>query len=230
MADGIRTTCPHCNHALAVPEDWLGRVVTCLECQRPFRAPVRDGESLTAAVPLTPARTVPAKMFVPLYGLLLLGLSGSVINAFLLSDSDARAKVTRGTLDNLFADSPAEAKDWKAADRTKAPGDDELRRREIVMDAFQRERERSMTEMAAKWPDSKPYRIAGLAASMLTTFGGFAFLLRRGYIVAFIGCLAAAFNSPDLGCCFAGAIVAAWGFLALISEEGRRYFGRIPER
>ena len=54
-----------------------------------------------------------------------------------------------------------------------------------------------------------------------------AFLVRRGYGLAFLGCFAAAFNSPDLGCCFIGGIVAIWGVLALISDEGRRYFGRI---
>ena len=182
---------------------------------------------LTLPIALTPARGVPARFFVPVFGLLLLGVAGVAVNAYLMADPAATRQYQKNVLDFLATKEPPEAKDWKAADAKKKPDEAELKRREDVSEAFRREQQKKLDDLTAKLPPSNAIRIFGLAASTLTLLGGLAFLVRRGYPLAFLGCFAAALNSPDLGCCFVGGIVAIWGLLALISEEGRRYFGRV---
>jgi hypothetical protein len=233
MADPIVIACPHCKHLLHLPEDYLGRVVSCLECKSPFRAPVRDGGALTEPVPMRKARGVPAKLFIPLVGLLVLGFSGVILNGYLYyiteKDPEAAKAFVKASLSNLFENEPPEATEWKEADgKGLKPSEEEAKRREAVREAFAAEQNRKVDQMLSQYqPNLGPPRIAGLVASGLTLLGGLAFLVHRGYWLAFLGCAAAVVNSPDLGCCFVGIIVAIWGVLALISDEGRRYFGRM---
>jgi len=219
--------CPHCHHALALPDDYLGRIVSCLECLSPFRAPVKDGDGYTAPIPLPHSRGVPAKLFIPLLGLLILGVVGLALNSYLLLDPQASADFTRNTLSALIDKEPPEKAEWKAADSKKKPDMAELERRQRVGEEFRRTAQARLDrQLTENMPDSTRLRYFGLATSGLAFLGGVAFLLRRGYWLGYLGCLGVALNSPDLGCCLVGVIVAIWGMMALISDEGRRYFGR----
>lgn len=215
--------CPHCRHALHLPEDYLGKVVSCLECQAPFRAPVRDGDMLTEPVALARSRGVPARIFIPLAGMLMLGVAGLALNAYLLFEPGASAAFARATLENMITeDAPPEAKEWK-----NKPADEvEQKRRDEVMEKFRRDQQDKLDKLAANLPDDRPLRWYGLITSGLCFLGGLAFLVRRGYVLGFLGCAAAAIASPDIGCCFFGIIIGIWGLLALVSDEGRRYFRR----
>jgi hypothetical protein len=166
---------------------------------------------------------------VPVFGLLLLGVAGVAVNAYFITYPAAAQEYYKNALDFLVTKEPPEAKEWKAADaaQNRKPDDAELKRREEVSEAFRREQQKKLDDAAASLPPATVLRSFSLAASTLTLLGGLAFLVRRGYVLAFLGCAAAVINSPDLGCCFVGVIVAAWGLMALISEEGRRYFGRV---
>lgn len=228
MPDPLVLRCPHCQHLLHLPEEYLGKIVSCLECKQPFRAPIREHGVLTQPQALPKARGVPARFFIPVFGLLLLGTAGTAVNAYFLADNDAAKQYVNSTLDNLFTKEPPEAKDWKAADanaKTK-PDEAELKRREEVGEKFRREQHKKLEALTDSVPMSKGWRVAGLVTSLFTLLGGVAFLVRRGYMIALVGCIAAAVNSPYLGCCFIGGIVAIWSIMALISEEGRQYFGR----
>jgi hypothetical protein len=226
MPDPVVVRCPTCRHLVNIPEDYLGRVVTCLECHTPFTAPVRDGDRLTEPV-ARPRRGLPPAVVVPLVGLLLLGAAGLAVNGYLYhalgTDPEAGKALARGALRALAAERPADeptpagltpeqAKEWKA---------DRQRR-------FQDDQERRIEEQAAEWAPSlqarRPVRLAFAAVSLGVFAGGLAFALRRFYPLAFVGCGLAAINSPDLGCCFPGAVVGVWGFFVLISDGGRRYF------
>lgn len=231
MAEPLVIHCPHCRHLLHLPEEYLGRVVTCLECKMPFRGPVRNEGVLTEPVPLRRARGVPARLFIPLCGLLILGISGVALNGYLYyitqQDPEAAKAFVRASLSNLFVKDPPEAAGWKDADAKKKPNEAEIQRREDLKKAFQADQNRKLDDMMAQYqPNLGPMRFVGLATSAITLLGGLAFLLRTGYWLAFAGCASAVVNSPDLGCCFVGVIVAIWGVLALISDEGRRYFGK----
>src|SRR5687768_3588013 len=80
----VVTRCPACRHLLTVPDDFLGKVVTCLECRAAFEAPAQTGDAFTAPKLVRPGRfKVPAFVFVPMYGLLLLGAAGVIVNGYL---------------------------------------------------------------------------------------------------------------------------------------------------
>lgn len=224
MPDSLIIRCPHCNHALRLPADFLGRTVTCLECKHPFRAPVKDGDALTPPVPLAPSRTVPARLFIPLFGLLVLGTTGLSLNAYLLSNPAAAKAYARSAFESLMVGDPPEKAEWKQADAKQPPDDEELKRRAAIMERHRNTQMAQIDKALAEMPEGRGLRWFGLVSSILVLLGGFAFLFRRFYALAFLGSFAAAILSPDLGCCFFGVIIAIWGFMALISDEGRRYF------
>jgi hypothetical protein len=226
MPDSHVIRCPHCSHRVELPAEWLGQVVSCLECTKAFRAPVLDSNTLTAPQVIARTGRVPVIMVIPLFGLLTLGVAGLAINGYLLHDPKAAVSVKRGIAEQLFAEEPPEVKEWKAADKKRPPDDAEMRRRAAVVDAFQRDRRQGIDRAVDDWPEAKGFRYGGLAASAVMLVGGFAILIRRGYVLAFIGSFASLANAPDLGCCFLGLILAPWGLMALIGNDGRRYFRR----
>jgi hypothetical protein len=227
MPDPVVIRCPDCHHLVAVPEDFLGKVVTCLECRAAFTAPARDGDALTAPKLIRPGRRkVPAFVFVPMLGLLLLGTAGVMVNGYLYF---------------TFRNDPEAAKDFAAwgyrqmskerpDDEPKAKGplpEEEARRREERAKEFQAGQERRVEESAAAaapfvGPVQGPFALVSLGVLA----GGVAFAARRGYWLAFAGCLLAVVNVNHM-CCVPGAVAGVWGFFALISEEGRRHFGRV---
>ena len=229
MPESVVIRCPSCQHLLNIPETFLGQVVTCLECKTPFQAPIRDGETLTAAVARPKASKIPARIFVAIYGLLLLGFAGVMVNGYLLywfgADPNGAKNFVEANLQFMTANKP----DAPKADLNRKRSEDEEKRDADKTKVFQDEQERKTRDAAATVPVGKMQlrRLLFLLMSVGVLLGALAFLLRRFYAMAFVGCFLAATNSPDIGCCFFGAIVGAWGFFSLISDEGRRYFGRL---
>jgi hypothetical protein len=233
MPDPLLIRCPHCNHALNLPEDFLGRVVTCLECKSPFRAPVRAGDGLTEPEKLPRPSRIPVRLFVPTFGLLLLGFAGLFVNGYLAvwfhADPKAAARFAEANFFFMLeTDPPAEKQPDKPAkateDEKKRLEEEDRKRREAMA-----ERQAQLAKDAAgtvSVEGMKRVRIIFAAVSLGVVVGGFCFALRKGYYFCFLACLLAAVNSPDVGCCFLGVVVGVWGFMALISDDGRRYFGR----
>ena len=229
MPESVVIRCPSCQHLLDIPEAFLGRVVTCLECKCPFQAPVRDGDRLTAAVARPKTARIPARIFVALYGLLLLGFAGVLVNGYLFywfgADPNGAKNFVESNLQFMTANKP----DAPKADANRKRSEDDEKRDAEKSKEFQDEQDRKTRDAAATVPvgELRFRRLLFLLMSVGVLLGALAFLLRRFYAMAFVGCFLAAINSPDLGCCFFGAIVGAWGFFALISDEGRKYFGRV---
>jgi hypothetical protein len=207
-------SCPACNHLLRVPLDWLGQPVQCPECRAMFRAPVRDGDTLTkpelisrpesAAPGVTPKR-LDAMLLLPAFGLLFCGVAGLIVNGMLtyrfLADPDGAKQYIRNQLSGfreqgLGAGDPPE------------------------------EREKLDDERAEKLVRTMRWVLPTFAAvSGVVFLGGLSMALRWNYRLAQLGCVAAALNVPHL-CCVPGAVAGLWGLLMLSSEEGRAHFGR----
>lgn len=225
MPESLLTRCPHCNHALNVPEEFLGQVVTCLECRTPFRAPVIENGKLTDPLPLPKPSRIPAKIFIPTFGLLLLGFAGLFVNLYLMwwfqADPNAAARFAEA---NLFFMMETEPTAEKAKDGKKLSAEEEKQRREAHA-----ERQQQLAKDAAgtvSVEGMKRVRLAFAAVSLGVVAGGLCLAFRRGYYYCYFACLLAALNSPDIGCCFIGVVIGVWGFMALISDDGQSYFGR----
>lgn len=234
MADPLLIRCPACRHVVSLPDEFLGKVVTCMQCRAAFTAPAPAGDGLTAPTLLRPGRRkVSAFLFVPMFGLLLLGAAGVLVNGYLyvaLKEDPGTAKTFAGWLIRQQAketpdDEPGpKGKDGKAT----SPTAEDQQRWEARRKAFEADQERRIDESAAA---AAPYvgAVQGPFAlvSLGVLAGGMAFAARRFYWLAFVGCFLAMVNLNH-ACCVPGAVVGIWGFFALISDEGRRHFDREP--
>jgi hypothetical protein len=231
MPETALIRCPHCNHALSLPSEFLGRAVTCLQCQNPFLAPVLEGDLLTEPQKLLKKSRIPPRIFIPMYGMMLLGFTGVLLNAYLWfwfqSDPMAASQFAEANLFFMLETKPPET--TKVDPKAKATAEDEAARKKRA-EEFGDAQGKSAKNLAQNLSvDSmKRVRLIFGAVSFGVLVGSFCFALRRAYYYCMLACLLSAVNSPDLGCCFIGGIVGIWGFMMLISEEGRDYFRRTP--
>ena len=205
-------SCPACNHLLRVPLDWLGQPVQCPECRAMFKAPVRDGDTLTKpeliSRPAPEAQPVAHKkldplLLLPAFGLLLCGVAGLIVN---------------GMLTYKFLADAAGAKQYIL---NQMP---QFRKAGFGADDPPENREKLDAERAEKWVGALRWVLPALAtASLLALLGGLSIALRWHYRLAQIGCVAAALNVTGF-CCVPGAVAGLWGLLMLHSDEGRAHF------
>jgi hypothetical protein len=234
MPEAHLIRCPHCNHALSLPEEFLGQVVTCLECRSPFRAPIRDGDKLTESLKLPKKTRIPARLFLPTFGLLLLGFVGLFLNAYLWwwfhNDPQGASQFAEANMVFMLETKPAPPTDKNKPDPKKKLTAEEQQRQidesKKRIEEFGNAQEKSVKDVAkgVSADGMKRVRLIFGVISLGVVIGGFCFALRKAYYFCFLACFLSAINSPDLGCCFIGVIVGIWGFMMLISEEGRAYF------
>jgi hypothetical protein len=209
------TACPSCTTPVAVPADFLGKVVHCVRCKATFTAPAAAGESPT----LIRRGRLSTFLLVPTVSLLLLGTAGLFVNGYLLArfnaDPAAADTFARGLLREIAANDPPNAKELAKLD----PAEQAARREQFVAD--QERKLDAATPDYSKWVQW--LQLPGLLTSGVVLLGGLAFALRKPYWLAFVGCLAAAVN-VNHACCVPGFVAGLWGFLAAISDEGRRHF------
>lgn len=227
MPDLLLTRCPHCRHALQLPESYLGQIVSCLECHAPFRAPVRENGGLSEPIALPKPTRIPAKLFVPTFGFLLLGFAALFINVYLAvwmsQEPEAAGKFAEANLFFMLETDPPASKSKDGKVEKVSPEEEKKRRDELATKQQQLAKDAAARVSAT---GMIRIRIAFAIASLGVVAGGFCLALRRGYWFCFLSCALAAVNSPDIGCCFVGVVVGIWGFMALISDEGRKHFGR----
>lgn len=202
--------CPACRHLLRVPADWLGTTVQCPECHAMFRAPIRQGDRLTEPELLSePAngravrRPGDAALWLPAFGLMLVGIAGLSVDGFFTFQFWAKPNQARATVKNQIqamrqfgvgADDPEDQRDKLDNDRAEQV----FRMMRLVYPAF-----------------------AGLSAVVFA--GGLALALRKGRRLAQLSCVLACLNVPNL-CCVPGAVFGIWGLLLTIGDEGRDHF------
>ncbi|MGL4424384.1 MAG: hypothetical protein ACRCZF_27260 [Gemmataceae bacterium] len=219
MAEAIVVACPACRTPVAVPTEFLGQVVHCLKCQATFRAPTAPTEP--AALLKRPRGKIPPLLLIPLYGLLLLGFAGVATNLFLAyefrTNPEAAKNYSRGVIRQLA--------------ETKPPGEapKEKDKAQERSEQFWAEQDAKVEEAAAQMaPYLQPMQLPFALVSAGVLAGGLAFAFRKPYWLGFLGCICAIVN-VNQACCIPGAVVGLWGLFALISEEGRHYFGRTAE-
>jgi hypothetical protein len=220
MNPDVVISCPACRHLVRVPEDWLGTQVQCPQCQALFQAPVRqaDGSLTQSTLPAVGRRPVERDvvrrrpdwlLFLPAFGLMLTGVIGILVSAWLLliisKDPDR--------LRDAIAQQMPMWKQWglvpnlpNAADQRKA----EAEKIEEMLESFRFQ------------------SFFGLPISALVVLGGLAIVVRRGYPFALLGSILAIINLPH-ACCLLGIIPGIWASILLLTPEGREHF-RHPSR
>lgn len=205
--------CPHCQTKLAVPDEFRGKVISCLECKTLLMAPPLGDSGELTIVPKKLARGgFPPRVFVPMAALILLGFAGILVNGYYAYQFSTDPASLEQYADSTLAQMGAIQMFGKKKDDGEQNADAEAnarRAKEWVADKGQR-----MTMVA--------YAFVGV--SLLETIGGLTFAFRRPYWLGWLGCLAAVLNINH-GCCFPGAVAGIWGAAVLVSNEGRRYFG-----
>jgi hypothetical protein len=209
-------TCPACRHLVRVPVDWLGQTVQCPECKATFKAPIKVDGRLTEAELIsrpTPAAPKPAKrldymLLLPAFGLMFLGVVGSIVNGYHVSGLygpdggvgwvKTEAEKIRPVLSAAEAQNPGPPE-------AQAQQDEEIERR---LRSFFR------------W-----FIPLSFLESLIVFLGGLSITLRWNYRLAQLGCVLAMINIAN-GCCLPGVIAGLWGMLMLNSEEARGHFGR----
>ncbi len=225
-------TCPHpsCRQPLNLPTDAIGKSLSCPHCgTRIGLAMNPDGTPGEPRV-VGSVRWVPRMFLVPGFALLILGVAGTLVNGYVFADAYGRPDVQlnhgRRMVNNL-----------RSFEALTAPAGEARKSKDVTpQDLFAAiagqaarvaEQERGDAALAEAW-SKNVVNIYGLSAavSVVTALGGFAILRGRWYWLALLGCAAAAVNLNE-GCCIPGAIAGLWGFLMLVRDDGRRYFGRV---
>jgi hypothetical protein len=203
--------CPACAHLLRVPLDWLGQTVQCPECKAMFKAPVRNGNALTApelisrppVVVGSQRKNLDAMLLLPALGLLLCGVMGVIVNGVFLGklvfDRDGGRE---WAMNQTLA-----LRKWGV----ETPGPPETKERRDEQDAMQLLR-------LYRW-----FIPLSLVVSIGVFLGGLSIALRWNYWLAQVGCVLAMVNIAN-ACCIPGAVAGLWGLLMLNSEEGRGHF------
>lgn len=232
MPESAVVRCPACSHLVAVPEEYFGKVVTCLQCHAVMEVPVRELMKQQPVRLVRPGRRKVAPfVFVPMFGLLLLGGAGVLVNSYLWysmsRDEEVAKSFVRFLVLQQIKESPEPLERRRDADGKLIPpteaevAEAEARQRDFVQD----QEKRIAETVAVTAPYAAPAQIPFIFVSLGVFLGGVAFAARRWYPLAFIGCGLALLNINH-ACCVPGAIVGIWGVIALISEDGRRHFNK----
>lgn len=210
-------SCPVCRHALRVPVEWLGSEVQCPECRSIFRAPQRgadgrlgEGQLLTAEA-VTPSRPRGPDwlLMLPAFGLIVLGGLSLFLNAMtILNPADPAAKK------QAYVEFFQKAREKGYLD--DGPTDADPDKQKQLRKQFDEER----AETALKYETPVAVTCAILAA--LTLAGGMAIVMRRYFLLAVLGSVAA-FLNISVCCCLPGAILGTWT-LFLLFTGGRDHF------
>jgi hypothetical protein len=197
-------SCPACRNLVRVPADWLGQSVQCPECKARFRAPIRDGDRLTdpELIDGPPAAGPPARkpadaaLWLPAFGLMLVGVGSLVVNVFTLV---------------VIAQDPD---GFEVAKREQA---------EVMAKKLGQDPQAVANSPFTRWPTYAALTGWGVLCGAVSFLGGLGIVLRRWYRLAQAGSVLAALNVANC-CCVPGAAFGVWGLLMLMSEEGRSHF------
>lgn len=205
--------CPNCGIALAIPEEFRGRVIRCLECRVDFQSR-KDGSVLRLN-----RLSYPPKILVPMVMLILLGAMGVFVNGYYAfsfrQSSEAIVAYTESTIAQMNAANFLNQTKDKNKNKDVAPA------RELPPE----ERRRQMLKYAEEHRDSLVQTMLIFASlSGFVLLGGISFAYGRWTWLAGLGCLAAIVNLNH-GCCFPGAVAGLWGLMTILSDVGQRHFG-----
>lgn len=215
--------CPGCRAQLHVPADAGGKPAHCPHCRAAFRL-TPDGNP----APIPAGLRLPRLLVVPAFGLLMLGVAGTLVNGYLSvlftfvpgADREfARGRVREVRSAQILSDAGKPHR-WVPMPYAAVAG---VAAGSLASEA---EQDRLDEELARTWaPGMKPLHWISTAVSAVVLLGGFAILRGRWYALALLGSVAAIVNVNHL-CCLPGAVAGVWGVMTLVRDEARAYFGR----
>jgi hypothetical protein len=218
-------TCHGCGKPLHVPAAAAGKTGYCPYCQAAFLLPVNPDGTPGPPRPVRRWPGVPRPLVIPGFGLLMLGLAGTLVNGYLAARLSlepgfdlnyARGRVREVRSIEAMSGGTRPSDDWPHAPLAAAAG----------AAAATDRADRADEELAAAWaPATRPVHAASAAVSLVELLGGIAILRGRWYPLALVGCVAAAVNVNHL-CCLPGAVAGLWGLAALARDDVRAFFKR----
>ena len=229
--------CPACGRSLGFPAEAVGKPLNCPHCGAAFHIPLaHDGTpgALTPGTPPSrPAFDLPRGFIVPVFGLLMLGFAGMLVDGYLsyrfatVPDADyeyAYGRVIEARSIESMGDTKAAASDeWEQIAPAAAAGC------VMAIEATAVIEDAANVRLARAWqPAVAPASHYTIIASALAALGGMCILRGRCYWLAILGCVAAIANVNHL-CCIPGGIAGLWGLLTLVRDEGRLHFGIVPK-
>ncbi|HET6572630.1 MAG TPA: hypothetical protein VFG68_03430 [Fimbriiglobus sp.] len=215
-------TCPGCGKPLHVPAAAVGKLARCPHCRAALRLPADPGAS-PELVRTGPA--IPRILFIPAFGLLVLGLAGTLVNAYLAArmslETGFARDFARGRVREVRSAESMSGAMSKPTGWSDAPGAAVGGAAAVVA-----AEEEADEKLAAAWARGMtPLHWASAAVSAVVLLGGVAALRGRWLPVAVAGCVAAILNVNHL-CCLPGAVVGVWGLLALARDDVRAWIKR----
>jgi hypothetical protein len=220
-------TCPGCGRPLQVPAAAVGRPARCPHCRTAFRLPANPDGTPGTPEPVRRAPLIPRLLVVPGFGLLILGLAGTLVNGYLaarmalqpgFAQQFARGRVTEVRSAEAMSGAMSEPEGWSGEPAAAVAGAAGAAGGEELADE----------RLAAAWaPGMLPVHATSAAVSAVVLLGGAAILRGRWFPLAVLGCLAAILNVNHL-CCIPGAVAGVWGLLVLARDEVRAHFRRPP--
>ena len=224
MADH-QITCPGCGKPLHVPASAVGKPARCPHCRAAFRLPANPDGSPGTPEPVRHGPGLPRVLFVPGFGLLMLGLAGTLVNGYLAARMSLQPgfdrEFARGRVGEVRS---AEAMSGAMSEPTAWSGEPGAALGGTV--AVVAAEELANEELAAAWaPGMTPLHWVSTAVSAVAFLGGVAILRGRWYPLAVAGCVAAILNVNHL-CCLPGAVAGVWGLMALARDDVRAFFKR----
>ena len=217
--------CPGCRAQLHVPAAAAGKPAHCPHCRAAFHVPA---DPVAAPVPVRTGLRLPRPLVGPAFGLLMLGLAGTLVNGYLfalfslhpgadLEFARGRVREVRSAQILAAAGKPSQ---WEPMPHAAVAG---VAAGSVGAEA---DAERHDEELAQSWaPAMRSLHLASAVVSGLVLLGGVATLSGRWYPLALLACVAAILNVNHL-CCLPGAVAGVWGILALVRDEARAYFRR----
>ena len=173
-----------------MPDDFRGKVISCLECGVALRAPSIGVEGELIVVPKSQARGgFPPRVFIPMAALLLLGFAGVLVNGYYAfqfsTDPQALERFADSSLAQMSAIQMFGTKKKDIEDNADAE---------------------TTHRRAVEWVNEQGQRMtivmyAFTGVSFVILLGGLSFAFHKPYWLAWVGCFAAIVNLNH-GCCF----------------------------
>jgi hypothetical protein len=217
--------CPACLLPISVDSAMIGSRGRCSDCHAQF--------VLNAAADGSPTpkqlSTYPKMLIIPTVGLLLLGISGLVVNGYLallfwLKPGEdlaySRAQLVQLRTMRALSHGSKPDPDWEHSARAAMSG--------VAAAAYTARIAEDIADepVAQIWaPNMLRIQTVFVFVSLFVLLGGILVLRGKLYYLTFVCCLAAMLNFNHL-CCIPGAIVGIWGIVMLARDDIRSHFGR----
>jgi hypothetical protein len=220
-------TCPGCRRPLHVPDEVLDQPVHCPHCRVSFRVPKNSDGTFGQPQPLPPRAglQIPRPLVFPAFGLLILGLAGTMVNGYLTLlfalQPGADVEFARGRVREVRSTKGlSDITKWEPAPHAAIAG---VAAGSDAADLYAAQLDE---ELAQSWaPGMLPLHLVSTMISAVVMLGGLSIVRGKLYFFALFACVAAMVNVNHL-CCLPGGVIGLWSIFMLVRDDNRKHFGR----